>query len=54
VWSITSNREWGLPQTPASDFGLYYVDMQHDPDLKRQSTPSAEAYRKLIEQRWAA
>ena len=51
VWSITSNREWGLPQTPASDFGLYYVDMDHSPDLKRQPTPSAEAYRKVIEQR---
>lgn len=51
VWSITSNREWGLPQTPASDFGLYYVDMDHSPDLKRQPTPSAEAYRKVVEQR---
>ncbi len=50
VWSITSNREWGLPQTPDSDFGLYYVDMEHDHDLTRQPTPSAEAYRKLIEQ----
>ena len=50
VWSITSNREWGLPQTPASDFGLYYVDMEQDSELKRQPTPSAEAYRKLIEQ----
>jgi len=50
VWSITSNREWGLPQTPASDFGLYYVDMEQDPDLKRQPTPSAESYRKLIEE----
>ena len=54
VWSITSNREWGLPQTPASDFGLYYVDMEQDLDLKRQPTPSAEAYRKLIEQHRAA
>jgi hypothetical protein len=50
VWSITSNREWGLPQTPDSDFGLYYIDMEHDHDLIRQRTPSAEAYRKLIEQ----
>lgn len=50
VWSITSNREWGLPQTSASDFGLYYVDMEQDRDLKRRPTPSAEAYRKLIEQ----
>jgi beta-glucosidase/6-phospho-beta-glucosidase/beta-galactosidase len=50
VWSITSNREWGLAQTPASNFGLYYVDMEQDPDLKRQPTLSVEAYRKLIEQ----
>jgi beta-glucosidase/6-phospho-beta-glucosidase/beta-galactosidase len=50
VWSITSNREWGLPQTPDSDFGLYYVDMERDHDLMRQPTPSAEAYRKVIEQ----
>jgi beta-glucosidase/6-phospho-beta-glucosidase/beta-galactosidase len=51
VWSITSNREWGLPQAPASDFGLYFVDMDHDPGLKRQFTPGAEAYRKIIQQR---
>lgn len=51
VWSITSNREWGLPQHTDSDFGLYYVDMDGDPELKRQPTPSAEVYRKLIEHR---
>jgi beta-glucosidase/6-phospho-beta-glucosidase/beta-galactosidase/ABC-type amino acid transport substrate-binding protein len=51
VWSITSNREWGLSQNAASDFGLYYIDMDGDPDLKRQETPSAEAYRKLIANR---
>ncbi|CAG0936838.1 1,4-beta-D-glucan glucohydrolase [Thermoflexales bacterium] len=48
VWSITSNREWGLPQEAASDFGLYYVDLDHDPELRRQATPSVEAYRQLI------
>lgn len=51
VWSITSNREWGLPQDAASDFGLYYVDMDGDPELKRRETPSTEVYRRLIEQR---
>lgn len=48
VWSITSNREWGLPQEAASDFGLYYVDLDHDPELRRQPTSSVEAYRQLI------
>ncbi len=51
VWSITSNREWGLPQHDASDFGLYYINMDGDPELKRQPTPSVEVYRKLIEHR---
>ena len=48
VWSITSNREWGLPQAAASDFGLYYIDLDHDPELKRRPTSSVEAYRQLI------
>ncbi len=48
VWSITSNREWGLPQEAASDFGLYYVDLDHDPELRRQPTSSVEAYQQLI------
>ncbi len=51
VWSITSNREWGLPQTAASDFGLYYIDMTGDAELKRQATSSVEVYRRLIQQR---
>ena len=54
VWSITSNREWGLPQEAASDFGLYYVDMDGDTGLERRETPSAEIYRKLIQQRGAS
>jgi beta-glucosidase/6-phospho-beta-glucosidase/beta-galactosidase len=48
AWSITSNREWGLPQEAASDFGLYYVDLDHDPELRRQPTSSVEAYQQLI------
>jgi len=51
VWSITSNREWGLPQHAASDFGLYFVDMDRDPELRRRETPSVDVYRKLIAQR---
>ncbi len=51
VWSITSNREWGLPHKAASDFGLYHVDMDGDVELKRRETPSVAVYRRLIEQR---
>jgi beta-glucosidase/6-phospho-beta-glucosidase/beta-galactosidase len=47
-WSITSNREWGLPFGPASDFGLYHIDLDHDPELKRVPTPSADLYKKII------
>jgi beta-glucosidase/6-phospho-beta-glucosidase/beta-galactosidase len=47
-WSITSNREWGLPFSPHTDFGLYHVDLDGDPELKRQSTPAADVYRRLI------
>jgi beta-glucosidase/6-phospho-beta-glucosidase/beta-galactosidase len=47
-WSITSNREWGLPFDPASDFGLFHIELDHDPELKRVSTPSAELYQQII------
>jgi hypothetical protein len=52
-WSITSNREWGLPFKAGSDFGLYHIDLDHDPALRRVPTPSAEAYRKIIANRGA-
>lgn len=47
-WSITSNREWGHAFDPNTDFGLYFVDLDRDPDLKRQPTPEVEEYRKII------
>jgi beta-glucosidase/6-phospho-beta-glucosidase/beta-galactosidase len=47
-WSITSNREWGLPFGPGSDFGLYHVDLDSDPGLERKDTPAVETYRRLI------
>lgn len=47
-WSITSNREWGLPFGPASDFGLYHIDLDNDPALKRMPTPSSAAYKQII------
>lgn len=50
-WSITSNREWGLPFGPDSDFGLHHIDLDTDPTLARVPTPAAEAYREIIRQR---
>lgn len=47
-WSITSNREWGLPFGDGNDFGLYHIDLDTDPALKRQPTTSAETYQRLI------
>jgi beta-glucosidase/6-phospho-beta-glucosidase/beta-galactosidase len=47
-WSITSNREWGLAFGPASDFGLYHIDLDNDPELKRVPTASAEIYKRVI------
>jgi beta-glucosidase/6-phospho-beta-glucosidase/beta-galactosidase len=47
-WSITSNREWGLPFNRDSDFGLYHIDLDHDPDLVRTETPSAKLYQRII------
>lgn len=47
-WSITSNREWGLPFDDNSDFGLYHIDLDRDPDLKRVPTEAATRYAELI------
>ena len=49
-WSITSNREWGLAFGPDSDFGLYYIDLDHDPELKRVPTPSGEMFKRVIQE----
>jgi beta-glucosidase/6-phospho-beta-glucosidase/beta-galactosidase len=48
-WCITSNREWGLKFGPDSDFGLYHVDLDTDPELRRQATLAATAYREIIQ-----
>jgi beta-glucosidase/6-phospho-beta-glucosidase/beta-galactosidase len=48
AWSITSNREWGLPFNDNSDFGLYHIDLDTDPDLKRVPTASAQRYAEII------
>ncbi|MFD0895900.1 family 1 glycosylhydrolase [Luteolibacter ambystomatis] len=47
-WSITSNREWGHPFDPNTDFGLYFVDMDKDPELRRVETAEVEVYREII------
>ncbi len=47
-WSITSNREWGLPFDDGSDFGLYHIDLDTDPELKRVPTDASRTYAALI------
>ena len=50
-WSITTNREWGLPLGIDSDFGLYRIDLDTDPELKRVRTPAADLYAGIIRNR---
>ena len=47
-WSITSNREWGHAFDPNTDFGLYFVDLDKDPELKRVATAEVEVCREII------
>jgi beta-glucosidase/6-phospho-beta-glucosidase/beta-galactosidase len=47
-WSITSNREWGHPFDPNTDFGLYFVDLDKDPHLRRVPTPEVGIYQEII------
>jgi beta-glucosidase/6-phospho-beta-glucosidase/beta-galactosidase/ABC-type amino acid transport substrate-binding protein len=47
-WSITSNREWGQPFGPGSDFGLYHIDLDTDPGLARTIAGGAVEYQRLI------
>ena len=47
-WSITSNREWGLPFDDNSDFGLYHIDLDHDAALQRRPTEASALYADLI------
>jgi beta-glucosidase/6-phospho-beta-glucosidase/beta-galactosidase len=58
VWSLTTNREWGLRLSPGNDFGLYGIDLDHDPalhGLARQidlrPSPAVETYRRIIAER---
>ena len=43
-WSLTDNYEWGS-YTPR--FGLYTVDVLHDPTLTRVPTDAVPAYRAI-------
>ena len=47
-WSITSNREWGLPFDDGSDFGLYRIALDGDSELRRVPTESSRTYAQLI------
>lgn len=47
-WSITSNREWGHAFDPNTDFGLYFVDLDKDPELKRVATDEVQTYQEII------
>lgn len=50
-WSITSNREWGHAFDPNTDFGLLFVDLDRDPELKRKETDEVRIYRDLIREK---
>jgi beta-glucosidase/6-phospho-beta-glucosidase/beta-galactosidase/ABC-type amino acid transport substrate-binding protein len=52
-WSITSNREWDLTFDDASDFGLYRIELDKDPELKRTRTGCAGTYEEIIRSRRA-
>lgn len=52
-WSITSNREWGLPFNDGSDFGLYHIELDTDPELKRTPTEASERFAKIVAARSA-
>lgn len=50
-WSVTTNRELGDRLSPHTDFGLYHIDLDNDPQLVRHVTPAAEVFRDIIRQR---
>jgi len=47
-WSITSNREWGHAFDPNTDFGLYFIDLDKDAELKRVATPELGTLARVI------
>lgn len=52
-WAITSNREWDCEFCDASDFGLFHIDLDGDPSLKRNPTAAADIYRQIIQNKMA-
>ena len=50
-WSITSNREWGLPFDSNSDFGVYHIELDEDPQLQRIPTQATTTYQEIIKKR---
>ncbi len=53
AWSLTSNREWDCEFCEASDFGLFHIDLDDDPSLKRRRTIAADAYQKIVQNKAA-
>jgi beta-glucosidase/6-phospho-beta-glucosidase/beta-galactosidase len=47
-WSLTTCREWGLPEQPSCDFGLFRVDLERDPELRRHPTAVSRGFADLI------
>lgn len=47
-WSLTSNREWGNPFSPATDFGLYHIALDEDPALTRVPTAAGDLYQSIV------
>jgi beta-glucosidase/6-phospho-beta-glucosidase/beta-galactosidase/ABC-type amino acid transport substrate-binding protein len=52
-WSLTSNREWGLPFDDSSDFGLYHIDLEGDDALRRTATDASVTYQRILARRSA-
>jgi hypothetical protein len=53
AWSLTTNVEWGLRYGPDADFGLYHIDINTDPQLRRRPTPASVTYRAIVQRRRA-
>jgi len=53
AWSLTSNREWDCEFCEASDFGLFHIDLDDDPLLKRRRTVAADTYQQIIQNKSA-
>lgn len=47
-WSLTSNREWGHAFNHQTDFGLYHVALDTDPDLIRKPSAEVAYYKEVI------